>query len=535
MVHDPRIFLHQIALPPGTTGIPLAVKDNIDVAGMPTTAGCPSFAYQPAADAPVVGKLRAAGYVPMGKTNLDQFATGLVGTRSPAGMPDNPAAPGFISGGSSSGSGVAVAAGLVPVALGTDTAGSGRIPAAFGNIVGIKPTKGWLSTRGVVPAVRSLDCVSVFALTVAEAWRATTLAAGFDGVDVFSRQRPGVTLPGGSLRIGVPTVLDDVDPAWRAGHLAAQEILRGLGHQIVTVDFSPFAAAASLLYGGAWVAERTAAVGDFLDREPADADPVVSRIIRGGRNHDALAAWRGTYELARLHRLADAQWERMDVLLLPTACRHPTPADVAADPVGVNSALGRFTNFANLLDTSAIALPVSYAGGVPVGITLFAPAWHDPLLARLGAAFQDATALPLGATGRRLTAPQDLVIPDDGLVVAVFGAHLQGEPLHQHLLSWGARLVGPCRTAPIYRCHRLPGAIERPGLVRVETGGGEFSGELYRMSPEALGRLVASVAPPLGLGTVILADRKPVIGFICEAIGVVGTPDITDRGSWRNR
>ena len=535
MAYDSRIFLHQVELPPGITGTPLAVKDNIDVAGMPTTAGCPSFAYQPTTDATVVARLRTAGFVPMGKTNLDQFATGLVGTRSPSGMPENPVAPGFISGGSSSGSGVAVSAGIVPVALGTDTAGSGRIPAAFGNIVGIKPTKGWLSTQGVVPAVRSLDCVSIFALSVAEAWQATTAAAGFDGADVFSRQRPEVVLPGGALRIGVPTVLEDVDPAWRAGHHEAQEILRGLGHQLVPVDFSPFADAASLLYGGAWVAERTAAVGDFLDREPADADPTVRRIIQGGRAHDAITAWRGTYELARLRRLADAQWERMDVLLLPTACRHPTPAQVAADPVGVNSALGRFTNFANLLDTAAIAVPVSLHGGVPVGITLFAPAWHDLLLARLGAAFQDATALPLGATGRRLTAPQVIVGGDDGVVVAVFGAHLQGEPLHHHLISWGARLLGPCQTAPVYRCHRLPGRIERPGLIRVAEGGGVFAGELYRMSHGALGHLMASVTPPLGIGTVILADQRQVIGFICEAIGVAGTPDITARGSWRNR
>ena len=514
-------FLHLPESAP-TTGIPLAVKDNIDVAGMPTTAGCPGFAYQPTEDAAVVARLRAAGYVPVAKTALDQFATGLVGTRSPHGVPVNPVVPGKIPGGSSSGSACAVSAGLVPVALGTDTAGSGRVPAAFQGLVGLKPTKGWWSTRGVVPAVRSLDCISVFARTVAEAWAVAEIAGGFDPADPFSRVKPEVTLPVGSLRIGVlaEDELTAVALPQRAAYDQAQVYLRGLGHTLVPIDFTPFREAAGLLYGGAWVAERTAAVGAAVAAGVAGLDPTVAGIIAGGHRFTAVQAWQGTYDLARLRRAADFQWQAMDVLLLPTVTDHPTPAEVAADPVGVNSRMGRFTNFANLLDTCALAVPIT---PTPAGITLFAPAWHDLLLARLGAALQDAA----------FSRPQPQVIPGDdgGLELAVFGAHRQGFPLHAQLLGFGARFVGPCRTAPVYRVYRLSGKVARPALVH--GGDGAFSGELYRLPAAGVGRLLATIAPPLGLGTVELEGGYLVKGFIAEGRAALGAEDITAWGAWR--
>ena len=535
---DPALCLHlpaQVA-----EGQPFVVKDNIDVAGMPTTAGCPSFAYQPAADAEVVARLRVAGCVPVAKVNLDQFATGLVGTRSPSGTPRNPFDATRIPGGSSSGSACAVAAGLVPFALGTDTAGSGRVPAALQNLVGLKPTKGWLSTRGVVPAVRSLDCVSVFALTVDEAWRVANLAGGFDPSDPFSRPRPEITLPSGRLRVGMPAAaqLDGiVDPALLARYHAAAAHVQALGHELLTIDYAPFLAAAQLLYGGAWVAERTAAVGDFLDRQPAGADPIVAGIIRAGRAHDAVAAWRGTYALAELRRAADQQWRHMDVLLLPTVCAYPTLAEVAADPIGVNSRLGRFTNFANLLDTCALAVPAGFAEGLPAGVTLFAPAWHDGVLARLGAALHqrqfELDGLTLGALGTRPETMAPLSVDDEGITVAVFGAHLQGQPLNGQLRAWGATLVGPCVTTPVYRMHLLPGALPRPGLVRVSDQGVAIAGELWRLPPAGFGRLVASISAPLAIGTVTCAGIGAVKGFVCEAAGAVGTRDISAYGDWR--
>ena len=515
---DPALCLHRVAALSGS-GIPFVVKDNIDVAGMPTTAGCPEFAYQPTEDAPVVARLRAAGAVPLAKVNLDQFATGLVGTRSPYGVPRHPIDPLRIPGGSSSGSACAVAAGLVPFSLGTDTAGSGRVPAAFQGLVGLKPTKGWLSTRGVVPAVRSLDCVSVFAPTVAVAWAVTNVAAGFDPADAFSRQRPELVLPTVGLRLGVPDAsqLDGiVAPGLLAAYRAGLTRFAALGHTVVEIDYAPFLAAAQLLYGGAWVAERTAAVGDFLDGAPAGADPIVSAIIRSGRQrHDAVAAWRGVYELARLRRLADAQWEKMDVLVLPTVSEHPTLPEVAADPVPVNTRLGRFTNFANLLDTCALAVPCGQDGHLPAGLTLFAPAWHDAVLARLGAAF-------LGET-----IPE---IDDGGITVAVFGAHLRGQPLNPLLVGWGARYLGECSTAPVYRLHRVENPF-RPGLVRINGEGIAVPGELWRMPAAGFGRFTASITAPLAIGTVLLSDGSSSKGFVCEASGA--GPDISAAGSWR--
>ena len=545
--NDPALFIHlsddgvQRGADSGPlAGVALAVKDNIDVAGMPTTAGCPEFAYTPTADATVVARLRAAGAVPVGKTNLDQFATGLVGVRSPHGVPRNPWDAALIPGGSSSGSACAVAAGLVPAALGTDTAGSGRVPAACTSIVGLKPTKGWLSTTGVVPAVRSLDCVSVFAHTVSDAWQVATLAAGFDASDPFSRRRPETALPQGALRIGIPTddeLVGVVDEVLLIAYRAALAGLTSLGHRLVPIDYSPFREAAELLYDGAWVAERTTAVGDFLAGAPAGADATVAGIIRGGHHHSALAAWRGTYRLAHLARAAEAQWLRTDVLCLPTIVTHPTVAAVRADPLGLNSRLGRFTNFANLLDTCALAIPAGLTpAGSPAGVTLFAPAWHDGLLARIGHELQLRLDAPLGATGLRPS--QIAIVPpviDDGAIaVALFGAHLSGQPLNPRLVALGGRLAGAIRTAPEYRCVLLPGTPARPGLVRVADHGASFAGELWRLPAAGVGRLLSEISAPLGLGTIRLDDGRCVAGFLCEALGAAGQRDITTSGSWRD-
>jgi allophanate hydrolase len=528
------VFIHQVPPPPGD-GPLAAVKDNIDVAGMPTTAGCPEFSYMPTVDATCVARLRTLGARILGKTNLDQFATGLVGTRSPYGIPVNPFDPVRIPGGSSSGSAVAVATGLCRIALGTDTAGSGRIPAAFCNIVGLKPTRGWVPTRGVVPACRSLDCVSVFALSMQEAWRTLGTIAGYDPTDPSSRRPETPCLPVGPLRIGIPDLaeLDGCDPAWLDGWQHALAALRELGHQVVSIDYTPFRLAAASLYGGAWVAERTAAVGDVLDREPAGADPTVSAIIRGGRRHDAVALFRDHERMDQWRCQAATQWQFMDVLCLPTAPGHPTLAEVAADPIGVNSRMGRFTNFANLLDTCAAAIPAGFTPtGLPVGITLFAPAWQDLLIARLGAALQDLLALPLGASGRRLAAQQHIVGDDGGVDVAVFGAHLTGQPLNNQLVALDARLIGPVHTAPAYRMHALMTVPPKPGLIRVAMDGHSIAGELWHLPWAGFGRFVAGIPAPLGIGTVELDDGRMVKGFLGEDYACSAAEDISRHGSW---
>ncbi|MBN8527390.1 MAG: allophanate hydrolase [Planctomycetes bacterium] len=527
------VFIHEVPPPPGD-GPLAAVKDNIDVAGMPTTAGCPGYAYTPARDATCVARLRASGARIIGKTNLDQFATGLVGTRSPYGVPKNPFDPDRVPGGSSSGSAVAVATGQVRIALGTDTAGSGRVPAAFCNIVGLKPTRGWVPTRGVVPACRSLDCVSVFALTVQEAWKTLTAIAGPDPEDPGSRIPAVPCLPSGRLRIGVPlpAEMDGIDPAWSDGWQRTVDTLQDLGHVIAPIDFSPFRLAAAALYGGAWVAERSSAVGDAVAAGIAGLDPTVSAIIAGGRGHDAVRLFRDIEAMDTWRLEAARQWRRMDVMLLPTAPFHPTLAEVAADPIGANARLGRFTNFANLLDTCAAAIPTGCFAGLPTGVTLFAPAWHDLLVARLGAALQDQLGLSLGATGRRLAAPQVIHGDDGGVAVAVFGAHLTGQPLNHQLVALGGRLLESVRTSASYRLHALATTPAKPGLVRCGAGGACISGELWRLSWEAFGRFTAAIPPPLGIGTVELEDGRQVKGFLAEPLACADAEDISSFGSW---
>ena len=525
-------------------GVPFVIKDNIDLAGVPTTAGCPEFSYTPAESAPVVAQLIAAGAIPIGKTNLDQFATGLVGVRSPYGVPRNPFHPEMIPGGSSSGSACAVAAGLVSFSLGTDTAGSGRVPASFQNLVGVKPTRGWFSTRGVVPACRSLDCVSVFALTVDDASAVAGIAAGFDAADPFSRSSSAELPPtlSDTFRFGVPSVNqlewfgDTQNPALFAEAVCA---LESLGGTRVEIDFAPFRDAARLLYEGPWVAERWSAIRDFHADHAEAIFPVTRKIIEGGAKPLAVDAFEAFYKLAALRRAADATWEKIDTLLLPTAATIYTRAQLEADPITLNSRLGHYTNFANLLDTAAIAVPAGFRpDGLPFGITLFGPAWSDARLASLGNRFHRATAKTLGATGQplpSLAAPPSVSAKTNDLHLAVVGAHLTGQPLNHELTQRGGRFVRSTHTSTCYRFYALSGTTPpKPGLVRVAPGAGApIEVEVWSLAPAAWADFVAAIPPPLGIGTLLLADDTSVKGFIAEPAALEGATDITHFGGWR--
>ncbi|WP_329599058.1 allophanate hydrolase [Streptomyces pseudovenezuelae] len=486
-----------------------AVKGNIDVAGLPTTAGCPSYAYDPAADAPVVARLRAAGAIVLGTTNLDQFATGLVGTRSPHGAVRNAHDPARVSGGSSSGSAVAVALGLVDFALGTDTAGSGRVPAAFNGIVGLKPTRGLVPTAGVVPACASLDCVTVFARTLPEAEQA------------LSHMTTGTapSLPGrapGPWRIAIPPreQLGELDEGWAQAYEAAVDQLVRAGAVVRELDLTPFTEAAAMLYEGAFVAERYTAVGDFIDKATAAndpfLDPTVAAIITRARDLPAHRLYADMDRLSALRARALEQLADADALLLPTAPGHPTLAEVAADPLGANARLGRFTNSTNLFDLAAVAAPAGEVNGLPFGVMLIGPAHTDERLARIAGLLQPETRL------------------------AVVGAHLTGQPLNPQLLALGARLDRTTTTAPVYRLHALRTDPPKPGLVHVGEGGARIEAEVWRLPAEGLGRLLAALPRPMALGSVQLADGTHVPGFLCEPSAVVDAADITALGGWRS-
>ena len=518
-------------------GVPFALKDNIDLAGLPTTAGCPDFAYVPERSAFAVERLVAAGAIPVGKTNLDQFATGLNGTRSPYGIPRCVHDPARVSGGSSSGSAVAVAAGLVPFALGTDTAGSGRVPAGFNGVVGLKPTKGLVSTGGVVPACRSQDCVSVFAATVGDALAVARVAAGFDPEDPFSRAAPADCLAArsGGMRFGVPppATLAALDEEWRALFERAAQALEGLGGTRVAIDFAPFGEAAGLLYAGPWVAERLAAVGAFAAERPGSVHPVVAEIIRSGGHYTAVDAFEGQYRLAALMRRAEREWARMDVMLLPTAPHHPTVEAMLADPVRLNAELGAYTNFVNLMDLSALAVPAGVtAAGLPFGVTLVGRAFEDGALALLGDRLHRALpadgAPPEGRPGNGIEPELD-----DRVLVAVVGAHLAGQPLNPQLTRRDGRLVRAAHTAAGYSLYALPGGAPRkPGLVR-DGGAGGIAVEVWSLPVAGFGAFVAEIPPPLGIGTVALADGAAVKGFLCEPHALPGADNITHHGGWR--
>lgn len=524
-------------------GVPVAVKDNIDVAGLPTTAACPAFAYVAEADATAVARLRAAGAIVVGKTNLDQFATGLVGVRTPYPVPRNALRADYIPGGSSSGSAVAVGAGLVPLSLGTDTAGSGRVPAMLNNIVGLKPSLGLLSTYGVVPACRTLDCVSVFALTVDDAWAALEVMAGYDPRDAYSRERaPGAmsALPP-HLKIGVPrrdARLFFGDEAASADYDAALERLVRLGATPVEIDIEPFYETARLLYEGPWVAERYAAARELIDTHPEAVHPVTRAIIEGGKRPSALDTFTALYRLEELRRIAEKAFRSVDVLALPTAPAVYTLEEVLADPIRLNSRLGTYTNFVNLLDLCGLAVPSAlHDDKRPFGITLLAPGGRDAVLASIGRVFQVDTGLPLGATGNRQKPINALpsIAGHGEIAIAVVGAHLSGMPLNGELTALGGRFLEKTATAPDYRLFALAGTTPpKPGMLRVVAGqGAAIELEIWALPAEGFGKFVAAIPAPLSIGTLALADGRGVKGFLVEAEAIKGARDISSFGGWR--
>ncbi len=522
-------------------GVPVAVKDNIDVEGLPTTAACPAFSYSPSHDATSVARLRAAGAIMIGKTNLDQFATGLVGVRSPYGIPKNPFRNDLIPGGSSSGSAVAVAAGLVPLALGTDTAGSGRVPAMLNNIVGLKPSLGMISTTGMTPACRTLDCVSVFALTVDDATTALAAMAGPDPTDPFSRDRPlGEIAPfPANLRLGVPRngqLIFFGDKAQEAAYSDALKRWAALGATLVEFDMEPFYETARLLYEGPWVAERYLVIRDLLASSPEQVYPVTREITAAGARLTAAETFSALYRLEGLRRIAERAFADLDAIVLPTAPTAYTTAQVLANPIELNSRLGTYTNFVNLLDLCGLALPSAVRpDGIPFGITLLAPAGRDALLAGIGRVFHAGTRLTIGAKG--LVQPPLAPLPataGEDIAIAVVGAHLSGMALNWELKTLGGRLIETATTAPDYRLYALSTSPPKPGMLRVETGKGmAVELEVWALSAAAFGKFVAAVPPPLSIGTVRLADGRGVKGFIVEPAALEGARDISSFGGWR--
>ena len=530
---DNPAWIHVAEDPPAGSAGPLhgalfGVKDNIDVAGMATTAACPSYAYLPHASAYAVQRLVNAGAVVMGKTNLDQFATGLVGTRSPYGVCHNVFASAYLSGGSSSGSAVAVARGHVAFALGTDTAGSGRVPAVLNGLVGYKPTKGLISTTGVVPACRSLDCVSVFSRTAHEAFEVAGIARDFDAADPFARAMPD---DAPATRAYADTVVGVVPSDYLQANCSAEVValygdsvkrITALGARTVEIDFASFAKVARLLYEGPWVAERYAGVGDFIDTDHPGLDPTVTSIIRAARDLKAVDAFKSLYKLQELARRTEKEWAKMQVLLVPTIPALYSIAEVMAEPVKLNSHYGIFNNFVNLLDLSAVAFSTArFAAGPGFGVTLIGPAFHDDALLALAAEYLGEPPLP------------QAVRPGE-VQLAVVGAHLRGLPLHHQLTELHARFIRSARTAPSYKFIALPGTVPpKPGMMRVKEGGGSIELEIYGLSKAAFGDFVSKIPAPLGIGTVALEDGSEVKCFLCEATAAEGAEDITGFGGWR--
>jgi allophanate hydrolase len=509
-------------------GVPFAVKDNIDVAGLPTTAACPGFAYIAKTNAPAVQRLLDAGAVLLGKTNLDQFATGLVGTRSPYGIPRNLFDPQRVPGGSSSGSACAVAAGIVPFALGTDTAGSGRVPAAFGNIVGLKPTVGSVPTRGVVPACRSLDTVSVFARSVDEALAVQRVMAGFDPDDAYSRPPSFDHLrraaPPPHARVAMADVAEHCAEETFSRYQAAARFLHAQ-----TVEIAPFLEITHLLYDGPWVAERTAALRPIIEEQPELLHPVTREILQSGFDRRSVDAFDAFHRVAQAKRAAWRLFQTYDALVLPTVPFCPTLGAVGEDPIGLNKHLGTFTNFVNICDLAGFAVPVGFdAGGLPVGVTVLGPAWSEGRLAGLADALHRAFATTAGATGRPLPAAvePDSLAPGETALFCI-GAHMGGLALNHQLTALGGRFLRVASTAPMYRLYALG---NRPGLLRGD--GAAIAGEVWALPTSSVGTLLTQVPSPLGFGMVELCDG-PCLGFIAEAAGVTDAPDITRYGGWR--
>ncbi len=507
-------------------GVPVALKDNLDLVGVPTTGACPSRDSPATATAAPVQRLIDAGAVPIGKTNMDQFATGLVGTRSPYGACHSVGDPARISGGSSSGSAVAVAAGVVPLALGTDTAGSGRVPAAFNGLVGVKPTRGLISTRGLLPACRSLDCVTTLTRTVEDARTALGVLVGYDAEDPRSRPLPAALPPGVAsvfTTLGVPSHRLDLDEEHGPRWAAAVQHARQLGLDLVDIDLAPFLETAQLLYEGPWVAERYAAVGEWIDADGPGLDPTVRSIIAAGARFSAVDAFRGMDRLAQLRRRTEPVWQHVDALLLPVTPGHPTLAEVAAAPVAVNSRLGTYTNFANLLDLSVVAVPAPppRLGAPPFGVQLVAPALADrPLL--------ELASLWCGE-GRTVTHARP-----EGVTVVVAGAHMSGLPLNHLLTGRGGRFLRRARTAAGYRMTRVPApGVPRPALVPGDGPPDGFPVEVWELPGQAVGALANELSAPLCLGTVHLADGSSHLGYVGGATGLSDGLDISASGGWR--
>jgi allophanate hydrolase len=526
-------------------GIPFAVKDNIDVAGLPTTAGCPDYAYIPVETAFAVQRLLDAGAILIGKTNLDQFATGLVGTRTPYPVPRNAIDPAYVPGGSSSGSAVAVARGIVSFALGTDTAGSGRVPAGLNNIVGLKPSLGAVSGRGMVPACRTLDTISIFAGTVADANAVHKIMAAYDALDPWSRPVAApqlCALPPG-LRVGVPDSDGrrfGGDALSEAAFDAALADLNAVaGAAPAQIEMTPLFDTANLLYSGPWVAERYQAIRNTIETTPDALHPVTRRIIEGAKAFSAADAFAGIYALAGLARVAESIWRTVDVLVVPTYPRPRTLADLEADPLGPNSELGTYTNFVNLLDLCALAVPGRFrADGFPSGVTLIAPRGRDGLLAALGAKLHAAAGTSIGATQTPVPAPiaGPSTAASGEIELVVVGAHLSGMPLNHELTSRNARFLRAVSTTPDYRLYALPGGPPfRPGLMRVASGTGTMiATEVWAISAQGFGEFVTGIPAPLGIGTTRLADGTTPKGFIVEAEGIVGAKDVSEFGGWRS-
>lgn len=521
-------------------GMRFAVKDNMDARGLPTTAACPAFGHMPEAHASVVQKLLQAGASLLGKTNLDQFACGLNGTRSPYGAVPNAFHADYVSGGSSSGSAYVVATGQADFSLGTDTAGSGRVPAGLNNIVGFKPSKGLISTRGVLPAAQSVDCISIFARTVDVAARVLQAAMGHDPLDPYSRKLKLLSTPwSGRFRFGVPSILEFFgDAASEAAFAQALARLKEMGGTPVTIDYTPLAQAASLLYESALVAERYAAIRAFFDAHEDQVMEPVRTIIAKGRDYTAADLYEAQTRLAALSQQAAAMWEGIDFLLVPTAPTHYTIAQMQADPVVLNRNLGAYTNFVNLLDYAAISVPSSIrSDGLPFGITLIGPCASDWQLAELGQRYHHACGLTQGALGTPMPAPQPLpgiAKESSRMRLAVVGAHLSGMPLNGQLIERGARLLKSTTTSTRYRLYALPGTVPpKPGLRRVADAGAAIALEVWEMPQEHVGSFLALIPPPLGLGNVELADGSWVTGFICEGHALDSAQDVTPHGGWR--
>ncbi|WP_278378731.1 allophanate hydrolase [Stutzerimonas kunmingensis] len=522
-------------------GVPFAIKDNIDLAGVPTTAACPAFAYTPETSATIVEQLLALGAVPLGKTNLDQFATGLNGTRSPYGECRNSVHPDYPSGGSSAGSSLAVALGLASFALGTDTAGSGRVPAALNNLVGLKASKGLISTAGVVPACRTLDCVTFFTATAAEASQLLALTARLDPRDEYSRTNP-LWNDGSafgqvkSFRFGVPSQLEFLGCAESPALFAATiEQLKAIGGEPVEVDFAPFLEAARLLYEGPWVAERYSVAGELIEQQPDAVLPVIKAVLEKAPGTTAVQLFEAQYRLQQLKAICDRIMAEVDCVLTPAYPRPVTLAELHAEPVKRNSDLGYYTNFMNMLDYAAVAVPAGVMENeLPWGVTLFGRVFTDQYLLSLADALQRRTGLALvGSNAITTPAPQNPARNDRTRVV-VCGAHLDGLPLNWQLRQRGGRLLEATQSSPDYKLYALAGGpLLRPGMVRVAEGGAAIAVEVWDIPSSELGSFLTGIPAPLGLGKVELEDGRWETGFICDAYGLDGAEDITHFGGWK--